>query len=82
MWPVQMVRQAHHPEPSRKANHNDQNSKYQTMFWSLKNWDLRSVWNLIHWSLRFIWPATSSVESNLVLEIWDLNEFIFEKEDL
>ncbi len=44
------------------------------MFWSLKNWDLRSVWNLIHWSLRFIW--------NLVLEIWDLNEFIFEKEDL
>jgi hypothetical protein len=52
------------------------------IFWSLKNWDLRFVWNLIHWSLRFIWPATSSVESNLVLEIRDLNEFIFEKEDL
>jgi hypothetical protein len=26
----QMVRQAHHPEPGRKANHNDQNPKYQT----------------------------------------------------
>jgi len=25
--------------------------------------------------LRCIWPATSSVESNLVLDIWDLNEF-------
>ena len=28
----QMVRQAHHPEPSRRANHNDRNSKYQTCF--------------------------------------------------
>ena len=28
----QMVRQAHHPEPSRKANHNDRNSKFQTCF--------------------------------------------------
>ncbi len=26
----QMVRQAHHPEPSRRANHNDRNSKFQT----------------------------------------------------
>jgi hypothetical protein len=25
----QMVRQAHHPEPSRRVNHNDQNSKSQ-----------------------------------------------------
>ena len=25
-----MVRQAHHPEPSRRANHNDRNSKFQT----------------------------------------------------
>ena len=34
----QMVRQAHHPEPSRSANNNDQNSKFQTclLFWSLK----------------------------------------------
>jgi len=26
----QMVRQAHHPEPSRRANHKDRNSKFQT----------------------------------------------------
>jgi hypothetical protein len=26
----QIVRQAHHPEPSRRANHNDRNSKFQT----------------------------------------------------
>ena len=37
--------------------------KSQTMFWSLKNWDLRFVWNLM-------------------LEIWDLINLIFEKEDL
>jgi hypothetical protein len=30
----QMVRQAHHPEPSRRANHNDKNPKSQT-FWTL-----------------------------------------------
>ncbi len=35
---------------------------------------IQKFWNLIHWNLRFIW--------NLVLEIWYLNEFIFEKEDL
>jgi hypothetical protein len=29
-YKYQMVRQAHHPEPSRKANHNGRNSKYQT----------------------------------------------------
>jgi hypothetical protein len=26
----QMVRQSHHPEHSRRANHNDRNSKFQT----------------------------------------------------
>jgi hypothetical protein len=26
----QMVRQAHHPEPGRRANLNDQNSKFKT----------------------------------------------------
>jgi len=48
------------PKHKYQINHNDQNSKSQTMFWSLKNWDLRFIWNL-------------------VLEIWDLNEFIFKK---
>jgi hypothetical protein len=28
----QMVRQARHPELSRRANHNDRNSKYQTVW--------------------------------------------------
>jgi len=32
------------------------------------------MWSLKNWCLRFIW--------NLVFEIWDLNKFIFKKEDL
>jgi hypothetical protein len=56
----QMVRQAHHPEPGRRANSNDQNSKFQTctgemkmtkdlMFWSLNIGicDLFVIWCLL-----------------------------------
>jgi hypothetical protein len=43
-----MVRQAYHPEPSRRANHNDQSLKSQTIFvWDLKQCILRFIWNLI-----------------------------------
>ncbi len=41
-----MVRQAHHPELSRRANHNDQNSKFQTFTSSLNN-----VWVIGDWDL-------------------------------
>jgi len=39
-----MVRQAHHPEPSRRANHNDKNSKPVSVIWY---WNLRFVCNLV-----------------------------------
>ncbi len=35
---------------------------------------LKTFWSFKNWELRSVW--------NLVLEIRDLNEFIFEKEDL
>jgi hypothetical protein len=43
----QMVRQTHHPELSRRANPNDQNSKSQT-FWPLNIdiWDLFVICDL------------------------------------
>jgi hypothetical protein len=47
-----MVRQAHHPEPSRRANHNDRNSKSQTIdflsYLRFGNWNLVLGIFLIH----------------------------------
>ena len=34
------------------------------------------------WLLGFVWPATRSVESDLSFGIWDLNNFMLEKEEL
>jgi hypothetical protein len=44
-----MVRQAHHPEPSRRVNHNDQNSKFETsvIVLVIEYWDLRFVCYLV-----------------------------------
>ena len=38
---MQMIRQAHHPEPSRRANHIDQNANFQTCFDHL----ILALWN-------------------------------------
>jgi len=55
-----MVRQAHHPEQSRRANYNDRNSKSQTFKSLMKNisnlfWSLNiEIWNLFMvWCLEF-----------------------------
>jgi hypothetical protein len=57
-----MVRQAHHPEPSRRANPNDRNSKFKTTTSSQKK-NPKYVWVIEYWNLRFT--------CNLVLGIWD-----------
>jgi hypothetical protein len=78
-----MVRQAHHPEPSRRANSNDPNSKCETsdpsalvpngIITGRPEFTMRcdtTVMNVLvieYWNLKFI--------CDLVLEIWD---FIFE----
>jgi hypothetical protein len=63
-----MVRQAHHPEPSRRANTNDQNSKFKTgaivaehLFSDRKVSvigisDLDIIWDLgfDNWDFRFV----------------------------
>jgi hypothetical protein len=40
-----MVRKAHHPERSRRVNHNAQNLNFQTLF--------GDVWVIEYWSLKF-----------------------------
>jgi hypothetical protein len=63
-----MVRQAHHPEPGRRANTNDQNSKFKTSTSFAKHllsvrkvsvigiYDLDIIWDLRfdNWDFRFI----------------------------
>jgi hypothetical protein len=40
-----MVQQAHHPEPGRRANPNDQNSKFKTSKTAIKLWiSHHNVW--------------------------------------
>jgi hypothetical protein len=36
-----MVRQAHHPEPSRRVNHNNQNSKFDSV--AFDSFDLEAL---------------------------------------
>jgi hypothetical protein len=51
-----MVRQAHHPEPSRRANNNDQNSKPVLV---IRYWNLRFICNLVLgvWDFTAIEPC-------------------------
>jgi hypothetical protein len=62
----QAFRHAHGPEPNRRANHNDQNSKPQTLaaiFWSLgiglgvllKN--LPAIFLVGYRFIRALWPG-------------------------
>src|SRR5210317_559834 len=43
----------HHPEPSRRANHNDRNSKFQTT-------GVKSYLRFGYYNLEFVWPIVRS----------------------
>jgi hypothetical protein len=61
-----MVRQAHHPEPSRRANTNDRNSKFKTVRFVVKyQLSDRYISKIGFSDLDIIW--------DLGIGIWDFN---------